>query len=452
MPDFVDKVFNYTYNVTNFIGNKAGEIVGNAMPSSETVNKISDAVTGISLPSIPAILSTNMQLAPLPPPPSVQHSNGIFTIGIKKIIKYLKSPYVWLGLALGISYLNSSKKIKRAMRLPDGKRFEVVLIIGSPTSVFIQKMIHDLNKRGYVVYVTIDNEKEMQVIESIDDVDVKHLWIDWKNEGTIKTSLLKFAKILDSPIEESYELSWYSLRSVIFVPNHNVVPKMRYITEFGTDLSRCIDLQFGKINNLLNCGLSSIMKEGNKRLIEVSDANGTSNIDKSVFQTLSGFGSLIGSIFGLWGAPNHGGVKFIWLNFFMINSHPRSKTAFSLLNGMNSVYYNQLRLEMAPSALECVRRFMGEIREPEKIDMSMVNVNILKKTGLNESSFNIFEYISLFFKEFTYYGSRSFANIFNGLHWLGQLIPSFKSPTPKNVHYLIFDLINSNQIFSNYRI
>lgn len=511
MPDFVDSVFNA------------------ASSSLNTVSNVTKTAASTVYGLIPNSPLENWEITPIvatpPPEPS------IFSIGINKMTDvYHKNPqltkwafYIIIPMALRSILTHPVRRANRLLSPVIGNgttRFEVVLIIGQPDSPFISKLIHDLNKRGYVVYVTVENEKELQMIESTKDNDIRHLWIDWSSDTTVKSSLLKLAKVLDTAINSSndtllQEESFYNFKAVLFAPNYSHLPKAAVVTDIHTkELQRVMDTHFAKLNTLLYNGLSTIMTESNIRRDELWIANGF-NMDLSkepewkqyVYKPLQVAFGVLSSIFGLnallcpGGVSKGGATKLLWLNFLVQYSSPtvnesdygissssyltsiKTKLIIQLLYSMNNSYFKVLNSDMGPSFLESMFRSIGIIRNPFQLDMAMVNVDIIKghggftkHKGYNDSGYSKYSIFGNLNKvvsttgdslyeigksvyhhslhllaetfDLFYDGLCYFVSIFSGSNSGGRR----RGVNPRRVHYLIFDLINSSSLSSEYWI
>lgn len=509
MPDFVDSVFNVASQGIN-------TITGVAQLAADTAYEL-----------LPQNAAKNARLAPFVPTPKPTRS--VFAVGLNKMARiWHRNPQfaklmLFVGLPLAFRSIYSYP-VRRALRLPSPvvgngtTRFEVVLIIGQADSPFISKLIHDLNKRGYVVYVTVENERELQLIENMQDNDIRHLWIDWSSDSTVKSSLLKLAKVLDTPINSTNGVSssqefFYNFKAVLFSPNYNHLPKARNVTDIHTgELQRVMDAHFAKLNTLLYNGLSSIMTESNIRRDELLIANGLrgdytkeSKWKQITMRTLYVIVGMVSSVLGLNGLLCPGGVskggatKLLWLNFLVqytsqgstesdygissssyLSSY-RTKMIIELLYSMNNSYFKILHSEMGTSLIESICRAFGTIRNPFQLDMAMVNVDIIKghggftkhksyDSGTEQSVFgNVNKVISttcdslwktscaLYQKTLNVllqvfdlaYDSISLGvALITGSHYGGRR----RGVTPRRVHYLIFDLINSPSLFNEYWI
>lgn len=109
---------------------------------------------------------------------------------------------------------------RRVPKLSNGARKDVVLIVGSPTEPLTRLIALDFEKRGFIVYLTILDEKDFKYIESnqiTEDINYLNL-----NESySFEVQINKFKHLLELPVvpfpgADSHNLS---LTAVIFAPS-----------------------------------------------------------------------------------------------------------------------------------------------------------------------------------------------------------------------------------------
>lgn len=498
MPDFVDSVFNSAHQVVNTTQYWASYAYEGAQ------NMYREQVESAPEPILEPIQSQYRQLW--------QAGLG----AVNSNMKY-NALLMYAAVPLGIR-LFWGKTHRRAMRLPfpasgsGTTRFEVILIIGQPDSPFVSKLIHDMNKRGYVVYVVVENERELQIVEKLNDSDIRHLWIDWTNDTTVKTSLLKLAKVLDAPITPNSSY-FYNFKAVLFTPNYNHLPKAKDVTDINTaELKRVLESHFNRFNTLLYNGLTTIMTESNVRRDDLWVTNGLRYRSESTWKSylFKSLGFVAGSISSLLklnyvfypgGISKGGATKLLWVNFLVQYNTPsnvesefgmtssnytnsfKTRVIINLLQKMNSSYFKVLIDELGPSLLESLWRSFGIINNPHKLDMSMVNVDIVKGHGgyikhkseytpsLAKSSLfgNVNKVVLTTWDSIYQVGAEALSKInvcFTGIidHFLDNLCNFIailtgtnyggrrKGVNPRRVHYLIYDLINQSSLSNEYWI
>ncbi|QPG74333.1 hypothetical protein FOA43_001660 [Brettanomyces nanus] len=318
-------------------------------------------------------------------------SNNINTIGL-----YGGAP---LSLFIGYELYRAIYPYRRrAQKLPTGRRFEVILVVGHPESNFVKKLIHDLNARGYIVFVVVSDERQLRIVEEEKDDDIKPLIVDYESSSTVKASLLKLAKYLDTPIDNTY----YHLRGCIFIPDYFRMPKISRMDQLsGREFKRVMDEQIFSLNMLLSNGLNVFLRESNNRRKSVQECNNVK----------------IGG----------GYSKLIFVNFVMYAKNETRTLLLRLACSLNQTFFDELHRELAPGLIESFSRsIFGIDRDSSKIDISMISIKYEKDT---ES------------------------------HLIGDsLIDNFKGSTKnkrlssKDVHYKIYDLLNSNWLKRDYHI
>ncbi|CUM67493.1 uncharacterized protein PRCAT00005190001 [Priceomyces carsonii] len=140
----------------------------------------------------------------------------ILTIGIG-----LTSIYVFADASGLNKYKIACKPKRRVPKLSNGARRDIVLVVGSPTEPLTRLIVLDFEKRGFIVYLTILDEKDFKYIESnpiTDDINYLNL-----NEESNKlgVQLSNFQRLISQPVIPFPGASPHHLRllSVVFAPN-----------------------------------------------------------------------------------------------------------------------------------------------------------------------------------------------------------------------------------------
>ncbi|CEL06184.1 hypothetical protein ASPCAL07291 [Aspergillus calidoustus] len=80
-----------------------------------------------------------------------------------------------------ILYLGSKKlraKRRKARRAANGGRKEIIVVAGSPHEPMTRSIAADLDRRGYIVYITVSSAEEEQLVRSEHRPDIRPLWLD----------------------------------------------------------------------------------------------------------------------------------------------------------------------------------------------------------------------------------------------------------------------------------
>ncbi|VEU23000.1 DEKNAAC104144 [Brettanomyces naardenensis] len=396
MPDFADKAFdaaNTIYQISSSVLQTVYYHAKNAADYTldytlENAHKLQDKSKDLWV-------STS---APSAPPE---------TTDVSRWTHYLRDNKEKIGLYGGIPLsLYAGYNIfrlfypykRRAEKLESGGRFEVVLVVGHLESNFVKRLIHDLNARGYIVFVTVSDEKQLRIVEDEKDDDIKPLIVDYESSVTVKASLLKLAKFLDTQVDGRF----FHLRGCLFVPDYFHLPKISKMEDLsGKEFKRVLDEQFLKLNMLLASGLTLFLKESNNRRKSVEECNDV---------RIKG-----------------GYSKLIFVNFVMYVKNESRTLLVRLAKAMNQMLFDELHDELAPSLSTSISRLFGIDDDPSKIDMTMLSVSYKKD------------------KESHLIGDSM---ILDNL----PLSRVNKRLSSKDVHYKIYDLLNSHWLKSDYYI
>ncbi|KAE8150305.1 hypothetical protein BDV25DRAFT_113117 [Aspergillus avenaceus] len=71
-----------------------------------------------------------------------------------------------------------SGRRRKARRAGNGARKEIVVVAGSPHEPMTRAIASDLERRGYIVYITVSSKEEEQLVQSQNRMDIRPLWLD----------------------------------------------------------------------------------------------------------------------------------------------------------------------------------------------------------------------------------------------------------------------------------
>lgn len=412
MPDFVDKVFDYTFYIlqgTNSVLQDGYAVSKDALQQTYDVSKSvggtivngAKVVVGKVQDNVPNNLSGFSSTSPPPPPPPstisgllYAHAAGVISNNIGKIGLGLVFPS--LGFTAYHLYRYYVPYVREAERLKGRFRYEVILVIGSMKSTFVSKLVSDLNRRGYVVFVTVQDEQELQIVEEINDTDVRALFVDFTSDISVKNSLLKLGQFLDGKIETISSESYYNFKGVLVIPDYTKLPNIKKLEELSArEYMRITETFFLKFNTLLFNGVLSFIRESNSRRDVVEGYNG---------QKIKG-----------------GYAKLLFVNFIVVPDNDSRRLIHNLSLNINKLFYDMLYKDISVTYKERISRILGKCNDPQLVDMTSLDV-ILHK---NKSSTLLTD-------------SPSLINLLSYFD---------KKMKPQDIHHRIFDLLNQNILF-----
>ncbi|EPS38808.1 hypothetical protein H072_7424 [Dactylellina haptotyla CBS 200.50] len=147
------------------------------------------------------------KLPPPPPPPApAVAAHGAKGAGV--VWGWLKD-HKWLVATLAIAavgggvYVVKRKRQKgrrrKALKAGNGARKEVVVIHGQPHDPLVKSTAHDLERRGFIVYIAVSSHEDEQVVLSEGKADIKPLQIDILDTLSARSSIARFMAYLRSP-------------------------------------------------------------------------------------------------------------------------------------------------------------------------------------------------------------------------------------------------------------
>lgn len=145
---------------------------------------------------------------------------GLLSVGIGIGSYYLFEHLQTDKAKVGTRACKKVQPKRRVPKLANGARRDVILIVGSPTEPLTRLIALDFEKRGFIVYLTILDEKDFKYIEAnpiTDDIN----YLNLNNSYSFEIQLAKFQKLLEVPVvpfpgAEPHKLS---LKGVIFAPS-----------------------------------------------------------------------------------------------------------------------------------------------------------------------------------------------------------------------------------------
>ncbi|KAF6013481.1 hypothetical protein HII13_001297 [Brettanomyces bruxellensis] len=349
MPDFVDKTFDAVYSVYQTAVVALNEAYDKAKDAGQSIMEYTkDSAQKVQL-------KTGDLIEKASPPPSTPPETTYDEVK-QFAINHAYQIGLYGGIPLSVYTLNKLIRLfvpykRRAQKLKDGSRYEVIVLLGPIQSNFVKKLIYDLNGRGYIVFVVVSNEKQLRLVEEEKDEDVRPLIVDFQSPTTVKAGLLRLAKFLDKPRNGIF----YHLRGCIFVPDYVRIPKISKIGQLSVkEFKRVLDDSFFKINLILANGMTTFLKESNNRRKAVSEAN---NI------RIKG-----------------GYSKLLFIDFYVSESNEKRILFKKIVQNMNQMLYDELYKEYAPSNMDSLLRVFGRDPDPSKIDITKLSIEYHKNS------------------------------------------------------------------------
>ncbi|KAJ5103912.1 hypothetical protein N7532_004441 [Penicillium argentinense] len=98
--------------------------------------------------------------------------------------------FVGTGVVLCYGNKKLNGKKRKARKAGNGARKEIVVIAGSPHEPMTRAIAADLERRGYIVYVTVSSANEEHLVRAENRADIKALWLDLTTKNTPNSSEL----------------------------------------------------------------------------------------------------------------------------------------------------------------------------------------------------------------------------------------------------------------------
>lgn len=202
-----------------------------------------------------------------------------------KLVHHVDENKLYYGVGLGLFtgsllYYNVHRRLnvarpqykRRVPKLSNGARRDVVLVVGSPTEPLTRLICLDFEKRGFIVYLTLLDDKDIKYVESnpiTDDLNYLNLKSSDKAGTTnnLETQLSKFNQLLRLPVipfpgAESHNLK---LTSVVFAPS--LYFPIGPIENISINAWAKINERFNFYLMMLSCGLIQIIRNQRAKTI-----------------------------------------------------------------------------------------------------------------------------------------------------------------------------------------
>jgi hypothetical protein len=202
-----------------------------------------------------------------------------------KLTRHVDENKLYYGVGLGLFtgsllYYNVHRHLnvaraqykRRVPKLSNGARRDVVLVVGSPTEPLTRLICLDFEKRGFIVYLTLLDDKDIKYVESnpiTDDLNYLNLKSSDKSGTTnnLESQLSKFNQLLRLPVipfpgAESHSLK---LKSVVFAPS--LYFPIGPIENVSINAWGKINERFNFYLMMLSCGLIQIIRNQQAKTI-----------------------------------------------------------------------------------------------------------------------------------------------------------------------------------------
>ncbi|KAL4884366.1 hypothetical protein BJY04DRAFT_182326 [Aspergillus karnatakaensis] len=120
-------------------------------------------------------------------------------------------------------------KRRKARRAANGGRKEIIVVAGSPHEPMTRAIAADLDRRGYIVYITVSSAEEEHLVRAENRPDLRPLWLDLttlpSSPSEVHSSLNEIQTMITQPHSPMPGVSPHicQLSGLILVPSPNFV-------------------------------------------------------------------------------------------------------------------------------------------------------------------------------------------------------------------------------------
>ncbi|KAF1840625.1 DUF1776-domain-containing protein [Cucurbitaria berberidis CBS 394.84] len=164
---------------------------------------------------------------PLPPPPPPHPITGTYVhrledwVSRNRALTAALTAFVGTGGFLLWRERKNHNRKRRARRASNGARREVIVIAGPFNSAITRSLSHDLERRGFIVYIVCSNMDEEQQVLSESRADVRPLHLDVVDTMGTQEAIERFNNLLTRPHVAFSGASPHNLhlRGILLVPD-----------------------------------------------------------------------------------------------------------------------------------------------------------------------------------------------------------------------------------------
>ncbi|WLF79169.1 hypothetical protein PVL30_002920 [Lodderomyces elongisporus] len=205
--------------------------------------------------------------------------NTIFSRLLNKIYRNKVRSFAILGIGIGIGgYVGYTYFLKpqsypeirkrRVPKLANGARRDAVLLIGSPTEPLTRAIALDMERRGFIVFLTmLDSTDSKYVLSHPFNEEIQ--MVDFFTKS-VEDSLVEFKQTLKTPIVPFHGAKPHvlQLKSVIFTPSlyFSVEP----VENLGINTWQKLQDRMMMFFKMFSCGLIQLIRMQKARLILVN--------------------------------------------------------------------------------------------------------------------------------------------------------------------------------------
>lgn len=159
---------------------------------------------------------------------------------------------------------------RRVPKLPNGARRHVILLVGSPTEPMTRLVALDFERRGFIVYLTILDEKDSRYIQSnsITD-DVNYLNLIGLEDMDYRDQMTKFRKLFDTDVVpfDGAKPHRLQLAAVVFAPA--LYFPLLPLENIGSASWRRLMFRLSAVTSLFGSGLLDLVRSHRAAVIGV---------------------------------------------------------------------------------------------------------------------------------------------------------------------------------------
>ncbi|KAL8642037.1 MAG: hypothetical protein Q9228_001231 [Teloschistes exilis] len=243
MPDRNGETFGSLEDLMSYLNAIENTMEGEVSKIADSIDAVTDRISTTLRAALgESAWFPDFKPPPPPPPPFVARHVGYYEASTNWISRHravTAAVVCFLGTGAYMIWRQrrANRMKRRAKRAKNGQRTEVLVLAGPPSAPLTRSLSLDLERRGFVVYITVNSLWEERLIQAESKADIHPLHIDITSflssqPSSVSSTIRKFNDLLDPSYGPRYPLH---LASFILLPQTPSTPQPGAIADLSAD-------------------------------------------------------------------------------------------------------------------------------------------------------------------------------------------------------------------------
>ncbi|KAI4254663.1 MAG: hypothetical protein LQ352_002969 [Teloschistes flavicans] len=228
MPDRNGEIFGSLDDLMSYLNAIENTMEGEVSKIADSIDAVTDRISTTLRAALgESAWFPDFKPPPPPPPPFIARPVGYYEasrdwISRHRAVTAAVVCFLGTGAYMIWRQRRANRMKRRAKRAKNGQRTEVVVLAGPPSAPLTRSLSLDLERRGFIVYITVNSLWEERLIQAESKDDIHPLHID----------ITSFTDLLDPSYGPRYPLH---LASFILLPQTPSTPQTGAIADLSAD-------------------------------------------------------------------------------------------------------------------------------------------------------------------------------------------------------------------------